>query len=92
MLNNARIVETLDEALDGMVHLCATAMTPRDFGPPTLAPYRTLPSCWRGPKRYQNRSCLRPSSKRSSPIRLLFCSVLSVLACKTTMCTAAMPR
>ena len=38
VLENARIVETLDEALDGMTHLCATAMTPRDFGPPTLAP------------------------------------------------------
>ena len=38
VLNNAQIVETLDEALDGMTHLCATAMTPRDFGPPTLAP------------------------------------------------------
>ena len=38
VLNNARIVETLDEALDGMAHLCATAMTPRDFGPPTRAP------------------------------------------------------
>ena len=38
VLANARIVETLDEALDGMSHLCATAMTPRDFGPPTRAP------------------------------------------------------
>ena len=38
VLNNARIVETLDEALDGIAHLCATAMTPRDFGPPTQAP------------------------------------------------------
>ena len=38
VLNNARIVETLDEALNGMAHLCATAMTPRDFGPPTWAP------------------------------------------------------
>jgi tRNA/rRNA methyltransferase len=38
VLDNARIVATLDEALDGMSHLCATAMTPRDFGPPTLAP------------------------------------------------------
>ena len=38
VLNNARIVATLDEALDGMTHLCATAMTPRDFGPPTRAP------------------------------------------------------
>ena len=38
VLKNARIVDTLDKALDGMTHLCATAMTPRDFGPPTLAP------------------------------------------------------
>ena len=38
VLAHARIVETLDEALDGMTHLCATAMTPRDFGPPTRAP------------------------------------------------------
>ena len=38
VLAKARIVETLDEALDGMTHLCATAMTPRDFGPPTMAP------------------------------------------------------
>ncbi|MES2929470.1 MAG: RNA methyltransferase [Pseudomonadota bacterium] len=38
VLENARIVATLDEALDGMSHLCATAMTPRDFGPPTAAP------------------------------------------------------
>jgi tRNA/rRNA methyltransferase len=38
VLNNARIVATLDEALDGVDHLCATAMTPRDFGPPTTTP------------------------------------------------------
>jgi tRNA/rRNA methyltransferase len=38
VLKNARIVATLDEALEGMSHLCATAMTPRDFGPPTVAP------------------------------------------------------
>ena len=38
VLAKARIVDTLDEALDGVDHLCATAMTPRDFGPPTRAP------------------------------------------------------
>jgi tRNA/rRNA methyltransferase len=38
VLEKCRIVETLDEALDGMTHLCATAMTPRDFGPPTVTP------------------------------------------------------
>ncbi len=38
VLAKARVVETLDEALDGVTHLCATAMTPRDFGPPTRTP------------------------------------------------------
>jgi tRNA/rRNA methyltransferase len=38
VLEKCRIVETLDEALEGMTHLCATAMTPRDFGPPTTTP------------------------------------------------------
>ena len=38
VLRQARIVDTLDEALDGISHLCATAMTPRDFGPPTRTP------------------------------------------------------
>jgi len=38
VLQAARVVATLDEALAGMTHLCATAMTPRDFGPPTFAP------------------------------------------------------
>ncbi len=38
VLKQCRIVETLDEALDGISHLCATAMTPRDFGPPTVTP------------------------------------------------------
>jgi tRNA/rRNA methyltransferase len=38
VLKNARIVDTLDEALEGMTHLCATAMTPRDFGPPLTTP------------------------------------------------------
>ncbi len=38
VLAGARIVETLDEALDGITHVLATAMTPRDFGPPTMSP------------------------------------------------------
>ncbi len=38
VLVRARIVASLDEALDGIHHACATAMTPRDFGPPTHAP------------------------------------------------------
>ncbi|MEO7246152.1 MAG: TrmH family RNA methyltransferase, partial [Rubrivivax sp.] len=28
----------LGQALDGVTHACATAMTPRDFGPPAVAP------------------------------------------------------
>jgi tRNA/rRNA methyltransferase len=38
VLAKARIVATLDEALEGVSYLCATAMTPRDFGPPTSTP------------------------------------------------------
>ena len=38
VLERARVVATLTEALDGVSFACATAMTPRDFGPPTHAP------------------------------------------------------
>jgi tRNA/rRNA methyltransferase len=38
VLANARVVATLVDALDGITLACATAMTPRDFGPPTAAP------------------------------------------------------
>lgn len=38
VLAGARVVATLGEALDGITYACATAMTPRDFGPPTFAP------------------------------------------------------
>jgi tRNA/rRNA methyltransferase len=38
VLEGARVVPTLAEALQGVTHACATAMTPRDFGPPTAAP------------------------------------------------------
>ena len=38
VLERARTVSTIAEALDGVTHVCATAMTPRDFGPPAVAP------------------------------------------------------
>ena len=38
VLTRARVVPTLSDALDGITHALATAMTPRDFGPPTVAP------------------------------------------------------
>jgi tRNA/rRNA methyltransferase len=38
ILVRARIVDTLPDALEGVTWACATAMTPRDFGPPTHAP------------------------------------------------------
>ena len=44
VLHKARAVETLEEALDGMTHVCATVMTPRDFGPPTFTPREHLGS------------------------------------------------
>ena len=42
VLRNARVVDTLDQALEGLTHLCATAMVPRDFGPPTITPREGL--------------------------------------------------
>jgi tRNA/rRNA methyltransferase len=38
VLAKTQIVATLDEALVGVQHLCATAMTARDFGPATYSP------------------------------------------------------
>lgn len=48
VLAGARIVDTLDEALDGVQHLLGTAMTPRDFGPPCGAPRALLPALAQG--------------------------------------------
>jgi tRNA/rRNA methyltransferase len=42
VLQQARAVESLDEALQGMTHVCATVMTARDFGPPTSTPREHL--------------------------------------------------
>ena len=75
VLNQARIVDTLEEALDGLTHLCATAMTPRDFGPPTSTPrphFEALLTNSPGPKGWA------------------FCLARSALACATKTFTAAM--
>jgi tRNA/rRNA methyltransferase len=42
VLAKVRKVATLVEALNGIACVCATAMTPRDFGPPTHAPREWL--------------------------------------------------
>ena len=42
VLRKARAVESLDEALQGITHACATVMTARDFGPPTTTPREHL--------------------------------------------------
>jgi tRNA/rRNA methyltransferase len=44
VLARARVVDSLAEALDGVTFVAATAMTPRDFGPPTSAPRSLLPA------------------------------------------------
>jgi tRNA/rRNA methyltransferase len=44
VLAAARIVPTLEAALDGVTWAGATVMTPRDFGPPTYAPREHLPA------------------------------------------------
>ncbi len=42
ILAQARVVNTLSEALEGVTYAFATAMTPRDFGPPTVSPREGL--------------------------------------------------
>ncbi len=42
ILVRARVVDTLTQALQGCSYACATAMTPRDFGPPTATPRQHL--------------------------------------------------
>jgi tRNA/rRNA methyltransferase len=44
VLQRACVVDTLIEALKGVQQVCATAMTPRDFGPPAAAPRAFLPT------------------------------------------------
>jgi tRNA/rRNA methyltransferase len=44
VLAGARIVARLADALEGVTFACATAMTPRDFGPPTHAPRALFPT------------------------------------------------
>jgi tRNA/rRNA methyltransferase len=51
VLARARVVDQLADALEGVTHLCATAMTPRDFGPPIAAPREALPPLARQPHR-----------------------------------------
>ncbi len=51
ILVRARVVATLAEALEGVSHACATAMTPRDFGPKTFAPRALFPELAAGHQR-----------------------------------------
>lgn len=44
VLARARVVDSLAQALDGITHACATAMTPRDFGAAAQAPRQALPA------------------------------------------------
>jgi tRNA/rRNA methyltransferase len=51
LLVRARVVSTLAEALEGVTWAVATAMTPRDFGPPTHAPREHLATLARSGER-----------------------------------------
>lgn len=66
VLNNARIVDTVDEAVDGLSHLCATAMTPRDFGPPTRAPREHFEMLVKGELRAQQPQALEADAAEST--------------------------
>lgn len=72
VLNNARIALTLDEALDGMEHLCATAMTPRDFGPPTQTPRTHFAELLARPEALASESGENSSGQRPGSVAFLF--------------------
>ena len=72
VLKNARIVDTLDEALEGMTHLCATAMTPRDFGPPTTTPRKHFEELLKTELYAQSGKGLEPENARNSGMAFLF--------------------
>jgi tRNA/rRNA methyltransferase len=44
VMDRARVVASLADALEDVAFACATAMTPRDFGPPVFAPRDRLPA------------------------------------------------
>jgi tRNA/rRNA methyltransferase len=51
VLAGAQVVPTLADALHGITWVCATAMTPRDFGPPTFSPREHFSSLAQTPHR-----------------------------------------
>jgi tRNA/rRNA methyltransferase len=66
VLARARVVATLAEALDGVACACATAMTPRDFGPPTR---RRASCCRRSPGARRRSASCSARSATASPTR-----------------------
>jgi len=72
VLKNARIVDTLDDALDGMTHLCATAMTPRDFGPPTTTPRKHFEALLKKELYTQVNKGLEAENAKNSGVAFLF--------------------
>lgn len=72
VLQQCRIVDTLDEALDGISHLCATAMTPRDFGPPTVTPRAHFDALLKKELSAQSRQGLEVEKASNSGIAFLF--------------------
>ena len=66
VLEGARIVATLDEALHDLTHLCATAMTPRDFGPPTRNPREHFAMLLNSERPTQTASALQADSTHES--------------------------
>jgi tRNA/rRNA methyltransferase len=72
VLKSARIVDTLDDALEGMTHLCATAMTPRDFGPPTTTPRKHFEALLKTEPSTQSGQGLEVKNAKNSGMAFLF--------------------
>lgn len=72
VLAKTQIVASLEEALHGVDHLCATAMTARDFGPPTYSPRAYFDLLLKTEQSAQQVSPLEGDSSLKDGIRIAF--------------------
>jgi tRNA/rRNA methyltransferase len=72
VLAKTTIVSNLDEALIDVDHLCATAMTARDFGPPTYSPRTYFEMLSKEKQSMQSKPGVQAISLCKSDLRLAF--------------------
>lgn len=72
VLAKTRVVAQLDQALEGVNHLCATAMIGRDFGPRTYAPREYFDLLLKSEQSIEDRRGLEPEISSNCGLKLAF--------------------